>query len=505
MFTTNRHNVSAIMPINAIMAGLVTVAQLMLASHPSVAAKAATASADGKPNIILILADDLGWRDLGCYDCSFYETPSIDRLAEDGLKFSDAYAACPVCSPTRASLLTGKYPATINLTNFLPGFEFPWVKWSTPQINQGLPLSEVTIATALKSVGYVSASIGKWHLGREPFYPEAHGFDLNFGGSRLGRPESYFCPYKISTIPDCQEGEYLTDRLAEEAIRFVERNRDRPFFLYWPHFAVHRPIQAPKQLVAKYQAKAKSDTKQNNPVYAAMLESLDQSVGRLLAKLEELKIAEHTVVIFYSDNGGFLPASSNAPLRDGKGSPYEGGIRVPLIIRWPGVIRGGAVCRVPVSSPDFFPTIMEIAGVTDYRKVDGESLVPLIKGTGELQRDSIYWHYPHYYPSISDLKHAEEPIPNPWPADRGWVMPFSAIREGRYKLIEFLVDGRVELYDLENDLSETKDLSTILPKTRQRLQGQLQQWRGRVGAKMPTPNPNFDVKRVGQWFMASPK
>ena len=452
---------------------------------------------DETPNFILVLADDLGWSDLRCYGNEFHETPHIDGLAAGGMRFTEAYAAAPVCSPTRASLLTGRYPATLNLTDWLPGFQRPWAKASMPRIQEGLAPGEFTITEALQSRGYVSASIGKWHLGKVPFYPVKHGFDVDFAGHHSGRPGSYFFPYGIPTISERSTREYLTDRLADEAIRFIEQNSNKPFFLYWSHFAVHRPVEAPAPIVEKYELKATKQSARRNPIYAAMLESLDQAVGRVLKRLDELKLADRTVVIFYSDNGGFSPATSNAPLKDGKGSPYEGGLRVPLIVRWPGVIAPGRVSTTPITTPDLFPTITQMAGAAIDRPLDGESLLPLLKGTGDLNRDDIFWHYPHYYPNAAKLKHVEEAFSNPW--RRGWRMPFSAVRQGRYKLIEFLVEDRVELYDLEKDVSESTDLAASMPGKATQLQRRLEQWRGRVGAKMPSPNPDADPERADRW------
>ncbi|MFH1741961.1 MAG: sulfatase [bacterium] len=327
-------------------------------------ALAATPSTEKKPNFVFILIDDMGWTDLGCYGSTFYETPHIDRLAAQGMRFTDAYAACTVCSPTRASILTGKYPARLHLTDWISGHRFPWAKLWVPDFNQQLPLQETTLAEALRPLGYVSASIGKWHLGQEDYYPEKQGFDINIAGTHRGSPPRYFSPYEIPTLKDGEEGEYLTDRLADDATRFIEKNAAKPFFLYWSHFAVHTPIQAKKDLIEKYETKVNPKNRHRNPTYAAMIQSVDEAVGRLTAKLDKLGLTDNTVVIFMSDNGGLrfmrrktgpVLATDNAPLREGKGSAYEGGVREPMIVRWSGTVEPGSVCTVPVISTDFYP------------------------------------------------------------------------------------------------------------------------------------------------------
>ena len=435
------------------------------------------------PNFVFILVDDMGWRDLGCYGSSFYETPQIDRFARQSVRFTNAYAACPVCSPTRASIMTGKYPARLHITDWIPGRrQWPTAKLLTPrppQFQQELPLQEITIPQALKPLGYTSASIGKWHLGGPPFYPDKHGFDLNVGGTERGQPASYFGPFDLPNLRGGPAGEYLTDRLTLEAEKFIEANRSRPFFLYLPEFAVHLPKEAKPEWIARFRAKADPKNPQHDPIYAAMIASLDENVGRVLAKLDELNIADRTVVIFMSDNGGLTfqnkqkeAVTSNAPLRAGKGHLYEGGIREPMMVRWPGVTKAGTVCDVPVSSVDFFPTILEIAGARAARTpLDGVSLAPLLRG-GTLKREALYWHYPHY-------------------SDQGGY-PGGAVRAGGYKLIEFYEDGRLELYNLSKDVRESENLATHDPKRTAELHGMLQRWRESVGAVMPVANPNYD-------------
>jgi len=435
------------------------------------------------PNIVLLLVDDLGWTALTCYGSDLHETPHLDRLAKQGMRFTDAYAACTVCSPTRAAVLTGKYPARLHLTDWIAGHVRPRAKLRIPDWTKQLEHQEVTLAEALKPRGYVSASIGKWHLGNESHWPTSQGFDENVGGTHKGQPPSYFDPYGkgggIPTLPPRQKGEFLTDRLTDEALGFIEKNKDRPFFLYLPYFTVHTPLMAKQELIDKYKARIEPNDKHRHPALAGMVDSLDQSVGRILAKLDELKLADNTVVIFTSDNGGLVlrNTTSNAPLRAGKGSAYEGGVRVPLIVRWPGVVEPGSTCSVPVISTDFYPTILQMTGVSPQaehlagHRPDGESLVPLLKQSGQLHRNAIYWHYPHYHP--------------------GGATPYGAVRDGSWKLIEFFEDDHVELYNLADDLGESNDLASKMPERAEALRRQLHEWRKEVGAQMPTPNSNY--------------
>ncbi len=432
------------------------------------------------PNIVLILADDLGWTDLSCYGSDLYETPHIDRLARDGMKFTQAYSACTVCSPTRAAILTGKYPARLHVTDWIPGLPPENPKLLVPSWTKYLPLEETTIARALRSAGYVTASIGKWHLGGEEYYPEKHGFDINVAGSSAPSPPSYFAPYKIATLPEGPNGEYLTDRLGDEAVRFIEQHKDNPFSLYFPHFAVHTPIQGKEALIQKYRAKKHPGLKQTNAIYAAMIESMDDSIGRIRRRLDELKLADHTIVIFASDNGGRVPTTSNHPLRVGKGSCYEGGTRVPLVVHWPGVTKPGSVCETPVISMDLYPTILEIAGLQEAARkgVDGANLVPLLRQNGELHREALFWHYPHY-------QHYQ----------LGGTTPYGAIRAGDFKLIEFFDDMRVELYNLREDIGEQRNLAAEMPAKVNELRARLHAWRKEVGAQMPSRNPNYDPSK----------
>ncbi len=447
---------------------------------------ASSSAADRLPNIVFILVDDMGWTDVGCFGSKVYETPHIDSLAKQGMKFPQAYSACTVCSPTRSALLTGKYPARTHITDWIPGHVRPFAKLTVPDWMMHLPLEEMNIARRLKSSGYATASIGKWHLGPEAYFPDKQGFDLNLGGTEKGQPPSYFSPYKIATLTDGPPGEFLSDRLTSEATKFMEKNKDTPFFLYLPHFAVHTPLMGKPEVVAKYKTKIQPDSKQHNATYAALVESVDDSVGAILKKLDELKIADHTIVIFTSDNGGLVlgQTTDNSPLRAGKGSAYEGGVRVPLIIKWPGVTKADSVCEAPVITPDYYPTLLEMTATSDEpsHHPDGVSLVPLLKQTGGLQRDTIYWHYPHYHP--------------------GGATPYSALRQGDMKLIEFFEDSHVELYDLKADISEQHNLAAQMPDKAHELQAKLAAWRSEVGAQLPTANakhnPTKDVDKKGQ-------
>ena len=433
-------------------------------------------SAENKcqPNIVFILADDLGWADLGCYGNTYHQTPHLDRLASEGMRFTDAYAASSVCSPTRSSILCGKYPARNDLTLWLNGSSPAHAKLLDAPHAKHLALEEVTVAEALKPLGYATASIGKWHLGPEPFFPEHQGFDVNIAGTHSGSPAGgYFLPNRMN-LPGAKKGDYLTDRLTDEALAFITEHRDEPFFLYLPYHVVHTPIQGKKDLVELYTARMKPGQKNTNPAYAAMVHTLDQNVGRLLQRMDELKLAGQTAVFFFSDNGGYHRVTSNAPLRAGKGYSYEGGHREPLIVRLPGTVRPGTVCHVPVTSVDFYPTILELTGAAGDERhnaaLDGVSIVPLLKGAGTIEREAIYWHYPHYSPQGGT--------------------PSGAIRVGNWKLIEFFEDGHRELYNLGDDLGEEHDLAPQMPEKASELHGMLAAWRQRVDAKMPAPNPN---------------
>lgn len=432
-----------------------------------------------RPNFLFILADDLGWSQIGCYGSNFYESPNIDRLAREGMRFTDAYAACPVCSPTRASIMTGKYPARLHLTDFIAGGSFPYEKYNQPEWQKYLPLEEITIAEVLKAVGYVTASFGKWHLSIDkkppkslPFNPDKQGFD------------EYFVTYKPTSKTDPESDAHNVEVITRKSLDFVERHKDKPFFLYVSHNTIHAPLKGKKKLVQKYRNKPGSDLPQNNPVLGAMIEELDNSTGRLLRKLDELKIADKTIVIFFGDNGGLEKDAKQTPLRSGKANLYEGGIREPLIVRWPGVVKPDSTCSEPVTSVDFFPTFMEIVGVKEQMKkpIDGVSLIPLLQQKGGLNRSAIYWHYPHYHSSS--------------------IGPCGAVRAGDFKLIEWFDESicgpgnEFELYNLKSDIGEQNNLAKQMPGKVEQLKKMLSTWRSEVNAQMLTSNPDYDPEKA---------
>ena len=469
---------------------LVTIGWVRCAS-PAEVPKAS--SPEPPENVIVFLVDDLGWTDLGSYGSDLYETPNIDRLAQEGVRFTNAYAACTVCSPTRAALMTGKYPARLHLTDWIAGHENPYGKLLVPDWTQYLPTEEVTLAEVAKAADYATASVGKWHLGDDSiYYPQHQGFDRNVAGYHRGQPPSYFAPYVRGndTLPYLSEGppgEYLTDRLTEEACRFIRQHQEEPFFLYLPHYAVHTPIQAKDSLTDYYRKKLKPGMQHFNPEYAAMIHSTDQSVGRLMQVLDSLSLSQRTTIIFTSDNGGLSfrgKVTNNAPLRAGKGSAYEGGVRVPMIIKRPGSALQGATSSEPVITMDVFATVANLLSTTPSPPVDdhdGLSLLAELQDTAAvLDRDALFWHYPHYHP--------------------GGARPHSAVRQNNFKLIEFLEDQRLELYDLEEDIGETTNLVAELPEIVNELYNRLETWRQEVDAQMPTPNPNYDSLRAPQFY-----
>ena len=454
------------------------------------------------PNVVFFLADDLGQRDLGCYGSTFYETPHLDRLAQDGARFTDGYAACPVCSPTRASILSGQWPQRTGITDYI-GAAQP-EKWNRntrllpAPYSDRLALDSPTLAKALKQAGYATFFAGKWHLGPEGWWPENQGFDHNLGGTERGGPYGggrYFSPYGNPRLPDGPPGEHLPDRLASETVKFIEAHRDRPFFAYFPFYSVHTPLMAREDLRKKYEAKRASlglearwgregerDVRlvQEHAVYAGMVEAMDQAVGKVLAKLDELGLRDNTLVIFTSDNGGLSTSegwpTSNVPLRGGKGWMYEGGIREPLLMRWPAKIKAGTTVSTPVSSPDFFPTLVAAAGAQPLpgQRFDGVNLLPLFQGH-ELPERALFWHYPHY-------------------GNQGGA-PAAAVRRGDWKLIEWLEDGRIELFNLKDDLGEQHDFAAENVELVAKLQAELKAWQRDVGAKLPTPNAAYDPNK----------
>lgn len=498
-----------------------------------------------KPNILFFLIDDMGWSDLGCYGSSFYNTPNIDRLAKQGVKFTQAYAACSVCSPTRASIITGKYPARLHLTDYLPGRrDFPFQELRNPVINQHLPYGLPTLPAFLKEHGYQTAIFGKWHLGEDSASTERQGFDLHLPQWNKGWPNgTYFSPYHMKGLEGGPDGEYLTDRLTDETIKYIEKHKDQPFFIYLAHFAVHDPIMGRPDLVKQYDEKlasmpgpegppfllegdpdapgnpgrqeldrligqdayrgyrilphrtVKIKQHQDNTEFAGMVGSVDESMGKIRARLEELGLADNTIIILFSDNGGMSAANfynpkrkikdseldkafstSNLPLRGGKGWFYEGGIREPLIIKWPGKSKDGSVCDVPVTSVDFFPTILDMIGLDydpDKMVLDGKSMVPFVKGRGQEVDRPIFWHFPHY-------------------SNHGAQSPCGAVRYGDYKLIEYYENFTVQLFNLREDPGEQHNIADSEPEKVDQLRDMLHQWRDEVGAQMMPPNPDYD-------------
>jgi arylsulfatase A-like enzyme len=454
-------------------------------------ASALTVSAARKPNIVFFLADDLGRNDLGCYGSTFHETPNIDRMAAQGMQFMQAYAACPVCSPTRISILTGKYPARTGVTTFIPGNQdFPRAAMKAVTNKLFMDPSEVTLAEALKATGYATACIGKWHLGGGESDADRQGFDLYaHRGARKG--DTFAGTPNLAGAA----GEFMTDRYAKTAVDFIRMQKDKPFFLYLPFNDPHIPLEAKPDYIAKYQAKLKRakigpakalnswpGAAQNNPIYAGMIQSVDEAVGTVLGEIAAQGLANDTIAVFFSDNGGLtvpegacMTPTSNAPMREGKGHLYEGGVREPLLVRWPGVVKAGSRCETPVVSTDFFPTLREATGASGGNPLDGVSILPLLKQTGAIRREAIYWHYPHYANQLG--------------------VPAGAIRKGDWKLIEFFGDGKLELYNVAKDIGERHDLAAKMPARVKELHEQLKTWRQQVGAKMPAPNPNYDPAR----------
>jgi len=454
----------------------ILLAALAIAAAPSSFLMAAQPSPATRPNIVFILMDDLGWADVGCFGSRLLETPNIDQLAQQGMRFTDAYATSPVCLPSRASLLTGKYPQRFGLTWIHKGVK-PMLRKILPASKHTLPLESSTIAEALKTKEYATFFTGKWHLGDEAHEPEFHGFDINIAGHQWGCPNNYFYPYSLASNPrndipdleDGQEGEYLTDRLTDETIQFIEGHHDKPFFVYLSHYAVHAPLQAKKALWAKHRKKLIKHKEELGSLfgkmvsYAAMVESMDDSVGKIMQKLEALNLAENTLVIFTSDNGGFM---DNSPLRGIKAHTTEGGIRVPLIVRWPAVVAAGSESDVPVTGNDFFPTLNAVAGIPDDGQHDGLNLLPLLKGEAAGEDRPLFWHTPHFHP----IYKAE---------------PAGAVRLGPWKLIHFYEEDRFELYNVVEDKGEKNNLAAQHPERVAELRKRFEEWADEVGALMP--------------------
>jgi arylsulfatase A len=457
------------------------------------AAGFAHAQPAARPNFVFILADDLGARDLAPDGNTFHETPAIAGLARDGVRFSNGYAACPVCSPTRASIMTGKYPARLKVTDWIAGRrQWPTARVITPPNKLQLGLEEVTLAEALKPLGYFNAHVGKWHLGGQGYAPGQQGFDVNIAGDHRGAPRSFFGPFDMPNFPAGTKDDELTERLTEEACSIIiKQKRGVPFFLHFAHYTVHTPIQARAAMAEKYRGRLKGG-EFPDPVYAAMVESLDHSVAAIRRALEQAGLARDTVIVLFSDNGGLRYegggkrlVTTNTPLRAGKGHLYEGGIRSPLYMHWPGVTQPGRVIDAPVSSIDFFPTLLEMAGTKPGLPVDGLSLAPLLRGGPAPARDALYWHYPHY-------------------SNQGGA-PGGAIRSGDWKLIQFYEDMRVELYNLKDDPGETRNLALRNAAKARELHAKLRQWRTETNALMPDPNPAYDPATADQGLTGAEK
>jgi len=458
-----------------------------------------------KPNILFILADDMGYMDSSLYGSQYYRTPNIDRLAARGMMFTDAYAASPLCSPTRASIMTGKYPNRLGITTpachlpplpksqaLMPKTSPSEQKMLTPESMRHLPLEEYTIGEAFRDAGYKTGFIGKWHLGLNPeYWPREQGFEFDLGSPHSG-PPSYFSPYHIETLPDGPQDEYITDRLTDETLAYLEKHQNEPFMLCLWHFAVHAPFQAKTELTQGYRDKTDPRGVQDCAVMASMLQSLDESIGRIMAKLEELKLADNTIIVFVSDNGGNMydeveggPPTNNAPLRGGKGNGYEGGCRVPCIVVWPRVVKSGSKCKEVISTIDFYPTLLAMTGIAQNPKqvFDGVSIVPLLKGRTTLNREAIFCHFPHYVPATQNL-------------------PCTWARKGDWKLIRLYGEGlgrsnAYELYNLKEDIGEKNNLADKYPKKVRELDTLIDRFLADTGSLVPLPNPAYKAELKG--------
>lgn len=449
------------------------------------AASAFQLQAQQKPNVILIVVDDMGWKDLGVYGSDFHRTSQIDNFAKDGVLFTNAYAACTVSSPTRASLMTGKYPAKLHLTDWIEGHKMPNAKLQVPDWKMFLAHEETTLAEVFKANGYATAHIGKWHLGEnEKYWPENQGFDINIGGCAKGSPtldkkqgiNGYFVPYGNPRLKDGPDGEYLTERLANEACNYLQQSKSKPFFLNLWFYNVHTPLQAKQDKIDKYKALVDSTKLQKNPTYAAMVEHVDDAVGKVIAQLKSLGLYDNTIIILTSDNGGLIggkknQVTNNTPLRLGKGERYEGGVRIPLLIKNVNQVAANHIENTPVMSIDYMPTLIDIANLKVNKKVmngiDGIDIKPLLLSKeGKLKKRALFWHYPHY--------HTEG------------ATPYSAVRDGDWKLIHTIETNSYELYNLKTDISETNNRIDSEPKIAAKLKKELDAWKKKIGAQMPT-------------------
>ncbi len=491
------------------------------AASVAIASNSASALGQSKRyNVVMFIVDDLGWMDCTAYGSRYYETPNVDRFARMGVRFTDAYSAAPLCSATRASLMTGKYPGRLHITGaaghvptppgpLMPETAPPWQEMLLPRCQGYLPLEEYTLGEALRDAGYRTGFVGKWHLGYDTkYWPEHQGFDVNVGGGRWPGPPSYFSPYHIDNLPDGPKGEYIADRLTDEAVSFIEQSKDGPFFLNFWQYAVHAPYQSKEEYRERFETKLDPRAAQDNAVMGAMIKSMDESLGRVLDALERLGLMEDTIVIFSSDNGGNMydrtardgtnlgawapegrTPTNNAPLRGGKGSVYEGGIRVPAIIRWPGHTKAGAVSHDVICSIDYYPTLLDMLGIASSagQRFDGISIVPAVLGE-PFRRDALYGHFPHYNPAVP-------------------CRPASWVRCGAWKLIRFYeldnnFPNRIELYNLDEDLAEMHNLAEQHPKIARRLESMLDRHLAETGAIVPKPNPKYQpgaVREVAGW------
>ncbi len=459
-----------------------------------------------RPNIILFVVDDLGWTDLSSYGSDLYQTPNVDNLLANGVKFTNAYASCTVCSPSRASLMTGKYPARLHCTDWISGHQKPFAKMAVPNWTEQVSLEEVTLAEALKANGYQTIHLGKWHLGEsEELWPEHQGFDVNIGGWSKGAPQKknngngYFSPYANPRLENGLKGEYLTERLTDEALDYLENTKDSqiPFFMNFWFYNVHTPLQAKKEKVEKYNELIQPEANHKNPTYAAMIEHMDDAIGSIVQKLKQQDKLDNTIIIFTSDNGGLIgnyrlkeKVTSNKPLKSGKGDMYEGGVRVPFVVQWLNKIPKGKIVEEPLMSIDVYPTVLELTSNNEKQNIgiDGVDFSKVLLEETKINRPAIFWHYPHYH-----LEGAK---------------PYSAVRKGDWKLIQIFERDTLELYNLKDDIGETMNLINANPIKAKELLLDLNTWRVEVNAQMPKPNTNFnpdfeEVYKKGKWLTKS--